>query len=95
MAFVSLVSKEPLSVFNPAILAVAFVSLVSKEPLSVFNPAILAVAFVSLVSRELLTDVNEPLISVDICADELNAPMNVPLKDGAVTLPLENREPVN
>ena len=65
------------------------------EPLSVFNQAILAVAFVSLVSRELLTDVNDPLISVDICADELNAPTNIPLKDGAVTLPLENKEPVN
>ena len=38
---------------------------------------------------------NEPLISLDICADELKAPINVPVKDGAVTLPLENREPVN
>ena len=53
--FVILVLIEPLSVFSPAILAVALVILVLNEPLSVFKSDILAVALVILVENEPLS----------------------------------------
>ena len=37
----------------------------------------------------------EPLILLAICAEELNAPLNVPLNVLAVTEPLAYSEPVN
>ena len=90
---VVLVLNEPLSVFNPLILEVAFVILVEKlELVSVKEPLI-------LVAVKLLIKVafgpNEPLISLDICADELKAPLNIPLYVSALTLPVIFREPVN
>ena len=48
-----------------------------------------------LLDKLALTAVNEPLISSAICAEELKAPLNIPLKDVASTLPLTNNEPVN
>ena len=50
---------------------------------------------VNLVAKEELTELNEPLISSAICAELDKAPLKVPVKLVAVTLPLTSKLPVN